>query len=307
MEKSSHAFSLIKLNSTPTQSTPPSVPTQQSLAPTHDNRALSTLLLVAAVVTAIGVPLHLLQPEISPGSHTVRLILHVFNCLAMLAGYLLTRRGYGRFGLPLMIASWLVTVYAETLILQGSDHFQLLFAMILPVFVATIFRGSRYALVVAAFGLSAMLSLPFVMNSVSLQDILGPTLLLCIATVMAVASARAGRDYEASRRLRLTESEERYRALFNSVSDILFTISPTGELMQANPAIERELGWQTGELIGQNIGSYMHPEDMERARALFKSAIAEGTALPVFEARMRTRSGEYAWFEFTCTLHMHQG
>ena len=49
----------------------------------------------------------------------------------------------------------------------------------------------------------------------------------------------------------LRESEQRYRLLFENVSDIVYTIDPEFKLVDISPSVERVLGYKPKELIGR--------------------------------------------------------
>lgn len=58
-------------------------------------------------------------------------------------------------------------------------------------------------------------------------------------------------------------SEERYRSLVTLIPDIIYRIDPTGKFEYVNEAV-RSLGWEPDELIGQDFGTLLTPEDADR-------------------------------------------
>jgi PAS domain S-box-containing protein len=78
----------------------------------------------------------------------------------------------------------------------------------------------------------------------------------------------------------LRESETRYRVITETASDAILTIDDNSMIIMANPAIEKVLGYTTGEIIGQNITTLMperhrnsHLHAMERYLETGKSSI----------------------------------
>lgn len=100
------------------------------------------------------------------------------------------------------------------------------------------------------------------------------------------------RNYDA-----LQASEARYRTLVEDIRDIIFTVSPEGIVVSLNKAFEDIIGFRRDALIGAHFSSLLHPEDLPRADELLAKIIT-GEAVPLFELRARTLSGEYRTIEF---------
>ena len=64
----------------------------------------------------------------------------------------------------------------------------------------------------------------------------------------------------------LRQSEERYRVLIQSSSDITALFDGNGTIRYVSPAIERILGYQPEELSGQPADAILHPEDKRTMR-----------------------------------------
>ena len=61
--------------------------------------------------------------------------------------------------------------------------------------------------------------------------------------------------------LRLAESEDRFRILFEHGGVGLALLSADGVIVQANPALEQMLGYGAGLLCGLRLSDLCHPED----------------------------------------------
>jgi PAS domain S-box-containing protein len=95
----------------------------------------------------------------------------------------------------------------------------------------------------------------------------------------------------------LRESERRYRALIEGARDIIFTVRPDGTVSSLSPAFEDIIGYPRNEWIGKHFSSLLHPDDIPLAMDIFRRIIT-GDAVPLFELRSRTQSGEYRYMEF---------
>ena len=60
----------------------------------------------------------------------------------------------------------------------------------------------------------------------------------------------------------LRESEERFRSLIQSSSDIIVILDQNGLITYESPSMEQILRYPAGEMIGKNPLDYMHPEDI---------------------------------------------
>ncbi|MBI3146069.1 MAG: PAS domain S-box protein [Pseudogulbenkiania sp.] len=80
----------------------------------------------------------------------------------------------------------------------------------------------------------------------------------------------------------LRESEQRYREIFENVSDTLFLleVSPDGRFrnLAINPAFERSVGISRDELIGKYIEETVPAEAAEAVLAKYRRCVAAGTA-----------------------------
>jgi PAS domain S-box-containing protein len=68
----------------------------------------------------------------------------------------------------------------------------------------------------------------------------------------------------------LTQSEERYRTLVESATDIIATLELDGRVTTINPAVERILGYTPEELIGASINRFVPPDQMPLQREVLQ-------------------------------------
>jgi PAS domain S-box-containing protein len=95
----------------------------------------------------------------------------------------------------------------------------------------------------------------------------------------------------------LSESEIRYRSLFDGVPVGLYRTSPEGQLLDANPALVRVLEYNSREdLMAINTEAlYVNREDRTRWKALMEQ---EGV-VSYFEVQMRRPNGDIIWVSNT--------
>lgn len=98
----------------------------------------------------------------------------------------------------------------------------------------------------------------------------------------------------------LKQSEEKYRLLIETATDVIYTVSNDGILTSANPAFETATGWKTEDYIGKHFISLVHPDEIDFSFEVHRK-IQNGEKPPTFVQRILLKSGEYAFTEFSIT------
>ncbi len=78
-------------------------------------------------------------------------------------------------------------------------------------------------------------------------------------------------DAVAGREETLQKSEKRFRDLFDSISDLIYTQDLEGRFLSVNPAMSRVFGYTRDELIGRRSADFMNP----KLKHLFKQEYLE--------------------------------
>src|SRR5206468_6936946 len=91
-------------------------------------------------------------------------------------------------------------------------------------------------------------------------------------------------------------AEESYRKLFESSVDGIYVTTPPGQLLNANPALARIMGYDTPEQLIDSIGDmaqsiYVHAS----ARAEFQRLMHRDGVVHEFEYQVRRKDGEIRW------------
>ncbi|MFA6362976.1 PAS domain S-box protein [Methanoregula sp.] len=98
----------------------------------------------------------------------------------------------------------------------------------------------------------------------------------------------------------LKESEARYRAIFQTASDITQILDRNGRIIYDSTS-SRILGYPPGSLIGKDPLDDLHPEDKDRIRSDLAQVYANKNAGIPSEFRVRKADGEYLWVEAIAT------
>jgi len=100
--------------------------------------------------------------------------------------------------------------------------------------------------------------------------------------------------------LALRHSEERYRSVVENAKDVIYTLSTDGMITSMNPFFETITGWPLADWVGKPFPPLVHPDDLPIALEFFQRVL-RGETPPIFELRVRAKSGEYIHGEFTMT------
>lgn len=93
----------------------------------------------------------------------------------------------------------------------------------------------------------------------------------------------------------LWNSEEQYRALAESLPQIVWVAGRDGGLEYLNQRASSYCGLQVHDLLGWDWGRIVHPEDLPHATQRWSAALRTGIPHE-FEFRLRRADGEYRWY-----------
>nr|WP_162354518.1 PAS domain S-box protein [Natrialba swarupiae] len=92
---------------------------------------------------------------------------------------------------------------------------------------------------------------------------------------------------------------ERHREFVESATDMITLIDSDGTIKYVSPAIERVLGWDPEELIGENGFEYVHPDDRDERTDDIEALVEGSEGEAVLEFRFECADGSYCWIEAT--------
>jgi PAS domain S-box-containing protein len=94
---------------------------------------------------------------------------------------------------------------------------------------------------------------------------------------------------------RLRESEERFRAIYESTAIGISVSDLEGRIITVNPAFQRMMGGAAVELTGKTFMEITHPDDLERNLELFRDLMAGDLEQYQIEKRFHRHNGAYFW------------
>ena len=93
------------------------------------------------------------------------------------------------------------------------------------------------------------------------------------------------------------QGEVYFRSLIENSIDLVTVLDRTGNIVFANPAIEKLLGFRRDELIGKNVFAYVHPDDRSAAQEVLGRLIAVPGSIASIEIRVQHKDGSWRIFE----------
>ena len=100
----------------------------------------------------------------------------------------------------------------------------------------------------------------------------------------------------------LVKAEREYRAIVDSVSDVIFETNMEGEIIFLNSAWERITGFDIEHGKGRNIFDMLHPQDQEEQRQNFRDLIRGKRGAARAFTRLRTRDGIFRSVEMAMSM-----
>jgi diguanylate cyclase (GGDEF)-like protein/PAS domain S-box-containing protein len=95
----------------------------------------------------------------------------------------------------------------------------------------------------------------------------------------------------------LVASEDRFRLLAASSTDLIRVHDATGRPIYVSPSCERLLGYKPDELLAASPLSLGHPDDLERMHATLEAVRKPHAPASTLVYRLRAKDGSYRWFE----------
>ncbi|WP_442813453.1 putative bifunctional diguanylate cyclase/phosphodiesterase [Streptomyces sp. NBC_01244] len=106
----------------------------------------------------------------------------------------------------------------------------------------------------------------------------------------------------------LAQKENHFRSLVQGSSDVIMIAAPTGTLRYVSPAAAGVYGREAEELVGTELATLIHPEDLGRVvHEVRRFLAAPPTEEPTTRIECRFRSGAGEWLNVESTVNRHQG
>ncbi|MEV0039530.1 putative bifunctional diguanylate cyclase/phosphodiesterase [Streptomyces sp. NPDC056909] len=106
----------------------------------------------------------------------------------------------------------------------------------------------------------------------------------------------------------LAQTENHFRSLVQGSSDVIMIAAPSGILRYVSPAAAGVYGREAEDLVGAELASIIHPDDLGRVvHEVRRFLAAPPSEEPTTRIECRFRSGAGDWLNVESTVNRHQG
>ncbi|MFI5754042.1 putative bifunctional diguanylate cyclase/phosphodiesterase [Streptomyces sp. NPDC051569] len=106
----------------------------------------------------------------------------------------------------------------------------------------------------------------------------------------------------------LAQKENHFRSLVQGSSDVIMIAEPSGKLQYVSPAASGVYGREAEELIGAELSSIIHPDDLGRVvHEVRRFLAASPSEEPTTRIECRFQSGTGGWLNVESTVNRHEG
>jgi len=106
----------------------------------------------------------------------------------------------------------------------------------------------------------------------------------------------------------LRVSEERFRSLVENANDIIYSLTPKGEITYMSPKATNITGYDVSYLLGRNIFTLLHSDDIKLANEWFQSGLQKKERQSSFEFRFMHKDKSVRWLVTQSSLiHEEEG
>lgn len=101
--------------------------------------------------------------------------------------------------------------------------------------------------------------------------------------------------------LKLTESENRFRAIIEKSSELITLTTSEGKVIYISPSFTKTLGYTFKDIRSKILFSFFHPDDVKEFHVNRKKILDNHGSLIDYQIRFQHKNGKWVWCECTLT------
>ncbi|MHC4323459.1 MAG: PAS domain S-box protein, partial [Planctomycetota bacterium] len=102
-------------------------------------------------------------------------------------------------------------------------------------------------------------------------------------------------------------AEEETERIFNTTNYMICVADMDGYFRRINDSFEQILGYSSEELLTKPFFDFIHPDDIDKTKAVIEERLSRGVKAIGFENRYRCKNGEYKWLSWTSQPVVEEG
>ncbi len=96
---------------------------------------------------------------------------------------------------------------------------------------------------------------------------------------------------------KVRRNELKFKSILQNLIDVVFVLDNGGLIKYVTPSITTVLGYAEDELSGRDAFDFIHPEDLQRCKKLFRELQMNPGASIVADLRLKNKHGVWTWVE----------
>ena len=102
-------------------------------------------------------------------------------------------------------------------------------------------------------------------------------------------------------------TEQEMERIFNTTNYMICVADMNGYFRRVNDSFEPILGYSSKELLEKPFFEFIHPDDIEKTKAVIEEKLSIGTKVIGFENRYRCKDGSYKWLSWSSRPIIEEG
>lgn len=230
---------------------------------------------------------------------TLNVLLRALTVVMIAVFYIMARRGHHRMVSVAAIILITPVIASTSLLAVYPRNLMVLHFMTVAAIYAIVLMSARVVLINCLLQIIVLLALPLV-SEMTLYDIFaGPLTFNIVASFMVMGVQHLRRKVREIQKIKLAESENRYRIVSELISDYAysFRVEPDGTLVNEwmTESFARVTGYGWDEIKDRGITPVTHPDDVEEVRQGLERVL-KGEA-NTSEYRITTKKGDLRWIK----------
>jgi PAS domain S-box-containing protein len=228
------------------------------------------------------------------------LLLLAITFIILLVTYGFSRTAHYKFAAVVALTTLCVFLFIAAILRLLPPGIGLLYYLIFPLLVLSLFFSMRATILFATLNLIAMLLLPLYRGEDVVPTLVyGPALFLIFGLFLTY-QVKQQRDWlEKDRQNQLAAQEQQLRLITDNMRDIVTHLGADSVIRYMSPSLKTILGYPHENSIGQPISRWferLHPDDVEHVRADLVTMLS--SKYP-YSSRFRIHhaDGHYVWLE----------